>query len=479
MSKLKQLAGETVLYGLGSILPRMLNFLLVTLHTNIFSRAEYGEITKLYAFVAFVNIVFMFGMETAYFRFATKHGADSKRIFNLAQTSVLLISVPLSFVFILFSSPIASSLGVGQHPEFITWLTLVMLTDAIVAIPFARLRLEKKAIQFASAKIISVFILIILNYYFLKIAYDPTINVGYVFLANLIANAFFILFFFKTLLRWRPAYDREISPTMLRYAYPVMLTGVAGMTNEMFSRLTLEWWLPDGFYGTLSKKDALGVFGACYKFAVLMNLGIQAFRYAAEPFFFSNAIDRNSPKLFAKLNHYFVITCCAVLLGISINLDILKYFIGEEFWIGLSIVPILLVAYLFLGVYYNFSVWFKLKDKTYYGTWITMGGALITIGVNYLLIPQFGYMGSAWAALACYLSMTIACFALGQKYYPIPYKIIPGLLYLIATLVIIYSVELIPFSNQLLASTFHFLIIMVSIGLAYLAERKSLKQVVD
>lgn len=210
-----------------------------------------------------------------------------------------------------------------------------------------------------------------------------------------------------------------------------------------------------------------------------MNLGIQAFRYAAEPFFFSNAIDRNSPKLFAKLNHYFVITCCAVLLGISINLDILKYFIGEEFWIGLSIVPILLVAYLFLGVYYNFSVWFKLKDKTYYGTWITMGGALITIGVNYLLIPQFGYMGSAWAALACYLSMTIACFALGQKYYPIPYKIIPGLLYLIATLVIIYSVELIPFSNQLLASTFHFLIIMVSIGLAYLAERKSLKQVVD
>ncbi len=479
MSKLKQLAGETVLYGLGSILPRMLNFLLVTLHTNIFSRAEYGEITKLYAFVAFVNIVFMFGMETAYFRFATKPGADSKRVFNLAQTSVLLISVPLSFVFILFSSPIASSMDVGHHPEFITWLTLVMLTDAIVAIPFARLRLEKKAIQFASAKIISVFILIILNYYFLKIAYDPTINVGYVFLANLIANAFFILFFFRTLLRWRPAYDREISPTMLRYAYPVMLTGVAGMTNEMFSRLTLEWWLPDSFYGMLSKKDALGIFGACYKFAVLMNLGIQAFRYAAEPFFFSNAIDKNSPKLFAKLNHYFVITCCAVLLGISINLDILKYFIGKDFWLGLNVVPILLVAYLFLGVYYNFSVWFKLTDKTYYGTWITIGGALITILVNYLLIPLFGYMGSAWAALACYLSMTIACFFLGQKHYPIPYKIIPGLLYLIATLVIIYSVQLIEFSNQVFASTFHFLIIIVSISLVYLVERNNLTKAID
>ena len=335
MSKLKQLAGETVLYGLGSILPRMLNFLLVPLHTiDVFNREEYGEVTKLYAIVAFINIVFMFGMETAFFRFASKPGADAKRIFNLAQTSVLLISIPLSILFIALSAPMASYLDVAQHPEFITWLTLVMLTDAVVAIPFAQLRLEKKAMQFASAKIISVLLLIALNYYFLKINYDPAVNVGYVFLANLIANSFFILFFLRTLVSWRPAYDREISPVMLRYAYPVMLTGVAGMTNEMFSRLTLEWWLPDNFYGMLSKKDALGVFGACYKFGVFMLLGVQAFRYAAEPFFFSNAIDKSSPKLFAKINHYFVITCCVVLLGISINLDVLKYFIGEDFWVG-------------------------------------------------------------------------------------------------------------------------------------------------
>lgn len=475
MSKLKQLAGETVLYGLGSILPRMLNFLLVPLHTiDVFSRAEYGAVTKLYAFVAFINIVFMFGMETAFFRFASKPGVDAKRIFNLTQTSVLLISVPLSILFILFSSSIASSMGVEQHPEFITWLTLVMLTDAIVAIPFARLRLEKKALQFASAKIISVLLLLILNYYFLKINYDPAINVGYVFLANLIANLFFVLFFLRTLLRWRPAYDREISPVLLRYAYPVMLTGVAGMTNEMFSRITLEWWLPDNFYSNLSKKDALGVFGACYKFGVFMLLGVQAFRYAAEPFFFSNATDKNSPKLFAKINHYFVITCCIVLLGISINLDILKYFIGEDFWIGLSIVPILLVAYLFLGVYYNFSVWFKLTDKTYYGTWITVGGAVITISTNYFLIPIFGYTGSAWAALACYFCMTVSCFAIGQKIYPIPYKIIPSLVYLMATLFLIYSVNLIEIPHQAQATAFHVLIILIFIGSVYLLERKNL-----
>ena len=475
MSKLKQLAGETVLYGLGSILPRMLNFLLVTLHTDVFRRAEYGDITKLYAFVAFINIVFMFGMETAFFRFAAKPGADAKRIFNLAQTCVVAISVPLSILFILFFSPIASYMNVEQHPEFITWLTLVMLTDALVAVPFARLRLEKKPLPFASAKIINVLILLILNYYFLKINYDPSINVGYVFLANLIANSFFLIFFLKTLLTWRPAYDTEISPVMFNYAYPVMLAGVAGMTNEMFSRVSLEWWLPNDFYNALTKKDALGVFGACYKFAVLMNLGIQAFRYAAEPFFFSNAMDKNSPKLFAKINHYFVITCCLVLLGISINLDILKYLIGDDFWVGLSIVPILLVAYLFLGVYYNFSVWFKLTDKTYYGTWITVGGAGITIAANYFLIPIMGYTGSAWAALACYFSMTIACYVIGQKHYPIPYKIIPGLIYLMVTLFLIYTVNLVEIHNQALATAFHVIIILIFMGLVYLLEKNNLR----
>jgi O-antigen/teichoic acid export membrane protein len=255
-----------------------------------------------------------------------------------------------------------------------------------------------------------------------------------------------------------------------------MLTGVAGMTNEMFSRITLEWWLPDHFYNTFTKKDALGVFGACYKFAVLMNLGIQAFRYAAEPFFFSNALDKNSPLLFAKINHYFVITCCLVLLGISVNLDILKNLIGEDFWIGLPIVPILLVAYLFLGIYYNFSVWFKLTDRTYYGTWITVGGAIITILANYFLIPTLGYMGSAWAAFICYFSMAIACYAIGQKYYPIPYKIVPSMIYLTVTVVLIYSVNAIEFTNQELATSLHILLILLFVGAIYLLERKKWRE---
>jgi O-antigen/teichoic acid export membrane protein len=476
MNKIKKLAGETVLYGVGSILPRVLNFLLVFLHTkNMFSTEEYGVLTKLMAWVAFLNVVFTFGMETAYFRFANKPGYDANRIFNLAQTSVLLIGVPLSILLIVFASPIATALDVVNHPEFIVWLVIIMLMDAAVAIPFAQLRLQKKALRFAMAKISNVLILVGLNIYFLKIAYDPNVNVGYVFLANLIANSFFVLFFLKTLSNWRPTYDKTISPEMLRYAYPVMLTGVAGMTNEMFSRQMLEAWLPPHFYGTITNKAAMGIFGACYKFAVLMNLGIQAFRYAAEPFFFSQAADKNSPTLFAKINHYFVITCCVVLLGISINLDVFQFFIGKDFRAGISIVPILLLAYLFLGVYYNFSVWFKLTDKTYFGTIITIAGTVVTVAGNYFLIPILGYMGCAWAALLCYGFMAVSCYFFGQKYFPIPYLISKGIAYVMGTTALVYLVQAVTISNQWLATALHVAVLVGFISAVYFIERRGLK----
>jgi O-antigen/teichoic acid export membrane protein len=477
MNSLKHLAGQTVLYGLGSMLPRMLNFFLVPLHTiNMFSKEEFGVITQLMAIVAVVNVVFMFGMETSFFRFSTKEGAHREKIFNIAQTVVLFISLPLSVLFIVFASPIAASLNISNHPEFIIYLTLVMFVDALVAIPFAQLRLQNKALKFASLKIINVLILLALNYYFLKIAYNPSVNVGYVFIANLIANAAFILFFLKEIFTWRPTFDNSLTPVMVRYAYPIMITGVAGMINEMFSRFTLEWWLPDNFYPSLTKKEAGGVFGACYKFAVFMNLGIQAFRYAAEPFFFSSAQDKNSPQLFARINHYFIITCCIVLLGISINLDILKYFIGPEFWSGLSIVPILLLAYLFLGVYYNVSVWFKLTDKTHYGTLLTVGGALITLVANFILIPYFGFMGSAWAALLCYSSMAMMCYLIGQKFFPIPYAVGKAILYIVGTVLIIVGVNSVSIGSQWLATSFHAGVIALSLFIVYLLERRDLRQ---
>jgi len=480
MNQLKRLAGETVLYGLGSIVPRFLNFLLVPLHTSVFAPEDYGVITKLFAYVAVINIVFMFGMETAYFRFATKPCADEKRVFNLAQTIVVSISVLLSIFFIVWANPIAQFLLIPTHADLVIWLAIIMLVDAIVAIPFARLRLEKKASRFAIGKLINISILVGLNLFFLKVSFDPSVGVGYVVLANLLANGFYLLFFAPTLISWRPAFDRKISPSMVSYAYPIMFMGLAGMTNEMFSRLTLEWWLPKDFYPGKSGDYALGIFGACYKLAMLMSLAVQAFRYAAEPFFFSNASDKNSPQLFAKVNHYFIIVCCTLLLAVSINLDILKYFLGnEEYWEGLSIVPILLTGYLFLGVYYNLSVWYKLTDKTHYGTLITVGGVIITITLNYLLIPTLGYVGSSWVTLICYFYMTIACYLLGQKYYPIPYSVLKSLSYITLTIALIYLVNLMEFSAQWMTTAFHGIVLVFYLAVIYLVERSYFRQPVS
>jgi O-antigen/teichoic acid export membrane protein len=475
MGKLKRLAGETVLYGFGSIIPRFLNFLLVRLHTGVFAPEEYGVITKLFAYVAVINTIFMFGMETAYFRFANKEGADEKRIFNIAQTVVLLISGISSVLLILFAKPIACYLEIPSRPDLVIWLVVLMFIDAAVAIPFAQFRFYKKALRFAAGKILNVAILVFLNVFFLKLMNnDGTADVGFVVLANLIANAFYILFLAPTLLRWRPAFDRQLTPAVFEYSFPIMLTGLAGITNEMFSRITLEKWLPEGFYGK-STDYALGIFGAAYKFAVLMNLAIQGFRYAAEPFFFSHASEKNSPQLFAKVNHFFVIVCCLLLLTVSINLDILKHFLAKpEYWEGLHIVPILLLAYLFLGVYYNFSVWFKLSDRTYYGTIITLLGAVITVAANYFLIPIAGYEGSSWAALICYFFMTMLCYFLGQKYYPIPYNLLKLFAYILVTTFLCYAVNYISIPNHWVATGFHLFVIAAYIAIVFVIERKNL-----
>jgi O-antigen/teichoic acid export membrane protein len=472
MKQLKKLAGETVLYGMGSIVPRFLNFLLVPLHTAVFNPEEYGVITKLFAYVAVINIIFMFGMETAYFRYATKSDADKKRTFDLAQTIVVAISLLLSLILILCSKSLAIGWDIPGRANLIIWLVIIMFMDAIVAIPFARLRLEGKPTQFVVGKLANVLILVGLNVYFLKYAYNPSFGVGYVMLANLAANLFYFILFAKTLLSWRPVFDRTITPSMFSYAYPVMITGIAGMTNEMFSRVTLEWWLPENFYVGQSSAYALGIFGACYKFAMLMSLTVTAFRYAAEPFFFSTAADKNSPQLFAKVNHYFIIVCCAVLLIVGTNMDILKYFLrSEAYWEGLSIVPVLLLAYLFLGAYYNFSIWFKLTDKTYYGTIITVGGAILTIAANFFLIPVFGYWGSSLATLICYFSMAVLCYWLGQKFYPIPYSLFNSLGYIIVTTLIVYGVNALIFPSQWMATAFHILVVGLYIFILYMLEK--------
>ncbi|MBS1486361.1 MAG: polysaccharide biosynthesis C-terminal domain-containing protein [Bacteroidetes bacterium] len=481
MSKIKKLAGETVIYGLGNILPRFLNFLLVPIHTSFFHAEEYGIYTKLMALVGVLNILYSFGMETAFFRFTTKEGADPKKIFNIAQTAVTGISTVLTALLIFFSAGVAKLLSVEGHENFIVWLALIMFVDNVVSIPFARLRLEKKPLQFAFFRVSNVMIQIGLTLYFLYVVFDPAMGIAYLFLANLIANGFYLLFFAKTFFTWRPAYDRAMFSSMIGYAYPIMLTGLAGMMNEFFSRIALDKWLPDNFYPGKTAAFAVGVFGVCYKLSVFMNLTVQAFRMAAEPFFFSHATDRNSPQLFARVNHYFIIVCCFILLAVSINLDWLKilFLRKEEYWVGLSIVPPLLLGYLFLGVYYNFSVWFKLTDRTYFGTIITLGGALLTLLLNYLLIPVAGYQGSSWATVIVYGAMMVVCYGLGQKYFPIPYFVWIDAGYIAGTYLLLTVVNSISFSTQLQATTFQAATMLLFLVFVYAVERTGIRQQIN
>ncbi len=446
MSQLRQLAGQTVIYGASSVLGRVLNYLLVPLYTGVFAPAEYGVVTELYAFVAFLNIIFTYGFETTYFRFQTKSkGASS--YYQVAQTSLLTSTVIFSTILVLASGWIVEALHYPGKEKYVYWLAGILAIDAVVAIPFARLRLEGKSLTFALLKLGNILLNIGLNLFFLKLCpwwlpmypdsmmalvYSESMGVGYVFLSNLIANGIYLVVLFKAAFfinfQFGPMWTK-----MLKYAMPLMVMGFAGVTNEMLSRVLLKYWLPANFYPGWTNQDILGVFGACYKLSVFMTLAVQAFRYAFEPFFFSRSADKNSPELFAKVMHAFIVFGVFSWMLISMFLPVIAplFLRNEAYLTGLDIVPWLLFASLLLGIYFNLSIWYKLTDKTYYGAWMSLLGAVVTILGNFLLIPLWGYMGSAISAVLSYVVMVLLSYLLGQQHYRIPYSTNRSLFYMI------------------------------------------------
>lgn len=495
MSLLKKLAGQTALYGLSSMLGRALTFLLVPFYTAILLAADFGVMTELYSHVALLNIIFMLGMETAYFRFTNREGLNENEIFNNAESLLLSTSLFFAGLLILFSQPIANALDYPDKSNYITWLALILATDAIVAIPFAQLRLENKAARFAFIKIFNIVLNISLNVFFLvfcrKVSqgqllpslkpiidniYVPGNDVAYVFLSNLIANAMLLPIFWKSFSKLKFSIDPAILKPMLVYAYPLIFMGLAGMVNESFSRIILRRALPEGFYPGRSNAEALGIFGACYRLSVVMNLAIQSFRYAAEPFFFSQAPDKNAPDVFSRVMKWFIIACLFLFLMVSLNLDFLGRvtFRNPVYREGLVVVPYLLLANLFLGIYYNLSVWFKLTDRTYFGTFISIGGAVMTIVLNILLIPILGYEGSAMASIACYFLMCLASYALGQKYYPIPYETGNALLHIAVAVCLAVIGFKFNFSNPALEHAFNFLLFALYALFVFVFEKKLL-----
>lgn len=441
MSVAKKLASQTAVYGVSSIVGRVLTYLLVPVYTRVFGRAEYGIVTELYAYVAFLNIVFTYGIETAYFRFANREGVDRQELYSRVVSLLIISSIALSGVLALLAQPLAELLRYPDQSRYIVWLALILGLDAVVALPFARLRLENRARKFATVRLINIVVNVGLNLFFVKLCpdvlagktlpmlrplvaavYDPTLGVGYVFLVNLLANALYVPLLARELLGFRFRWPEwTVLRPLLAYAYPLMFMGLAGMVNEVLDRIVLKYWLPEGFYPGMSNQAAVGMYGACYKLSIFMSLVIQAFRYAAEPFFFSQSTQKNSPATFALVLKWFTLCCAFIFLFISLNLEDFGMLLGPQFREGLGVVPILLMANLFLGIYYNLSVWFKLTDKTYYGTYIGMGGAVLTVALNLLLIPFWGYLGCAWATLVCYFVMAVVCWRLGERHFPVPY----------------------------------------------------------
>lgn len=468
MGLIRKLAGETVLYGFSSIIGRLLNYFLVPLYTAVFLPVEYGIVTELYAYLAFLNIIYVYGLETAYFRFSTKESSSENEIYGLAITSILLTSLIFSSTIFFFAPEIAGLLGYGDQEILISWIAGILAIDAIVAIPFARLRLKGNARYFVLVKLSNISVNVLLNLFFIVLApilleneyplsslvnaiYNPDWGIEYIFLSNLIANFLMIVLLWRSFVDCKISFSWEKLQPLLIYAYPILFTGLAGVTNEMLSRVMLRHWLPEGFYGDQTNLAALGIFGACYKISVFMVLAVQAFRYAAEPFFFSNASNKNSPLLFANVMNWFVIFGTFSFLVISLNLDWIGYLFlrSPEYRDGLVIVPYLLMGGLFLGMYYNLSVWYKLSDKTIYGAYLAIGGVVLTVVFNLILIPILGYTGSAIATLITYSGMTVASYFLGRKSFPVPYQITKGFFYLILATTLLLLAQYFPLSLQL------------------------------
>ena len=434
LNPLKQLAGQTAIYGLPSILGRVLNYLLVPLYTRVLNPGEFGDFSVMYSYSGILIVIITFGMETAFFRYASKHN-NNPRVYSTTFLSVFVVAALFITVTQWFATPLAALIDYAEHPEYVRWFGWIIGIDALVSIPFAYLRQLGKAKKFALVRMTNVVINISCNLIFITLCNENLIS--YVFISNIIASVSVLLFLFPEIIKGFGKFDVAIWKKLMTFGIPMLFVGLSGNINENIDRLMLRYMLPEGI-----AEVQVGIYSACYKISILMALFTQAYRYAAEPFFFNYAKNKDSKDVYATLLNYFVIVVCAVFLFTMLFLDVIILIIGKDFREGDAVIPVLMMALLFLGVYYNLSIWYKLSDKTLYGAFISFIGAVITIVVNFVTIPVFGFIGSAWATFACYASMMVISYFWGQKYFPVNYNIKKFCIY-IGSALLIYFVSLI------------------------------------
>ncbi len=479
MNPLKKLVGQTAIYGLSSIIGRLLNYLLVPLYTRSFTLSEYGEVTILYAYVAFFVVILTYGMETAFFRFSQRQ-QHHKNVYSTSLISLLISSAAFIFLASYFADSIADAMHFSAHPEYIQYFALIIGLDAIASISFAKLRQQNQAIRFALVRLINIFVNIGLNLFFIlycpyaiknnlpsadfiQSIYNPEVGIGYIFIANLVASGLTILLLLPEMFKNSWIFDKALWRKMMIYSLPLMFAGLAGIANETIDRLMLDYLLP----ADVSKSE-IGIYGAYYKLSILMTLFVQTFRFAAEPFFFAQEKVGNAKKVYADVMKYFSIVTAFIFLGVMTYFELVENFIGQDFHDarGVIIVPVLLLANLFLGIYYNLSIWYKLTERTQFGAFLAFFGATITVVANFVLIPYLGFVGSAWATLICYFAMAVASYLLGRKYYPIPYPIGKISFYL-ASMLVLYVCSLYFDFGTLFNSTY----LLLFLVLVFLLEK--------
>ena len=449
---MKKLANQTVYYGISSIVGRIINFFLVPLYVRVFTEGQYGIYTNIYAYFTFLNILYTYGMETTYFRFVNKEG-DSRKVFSTTTASLTISSLLFSLFIYMGRQGLTSAMGYADHPEYAIWIMTILALDTLAVSSFACLRYRQRPVKFAFIKIMNIFVNVAFNLFFLVLSpymlgndrfqalyplihavYSPDVGIGYVFISNIIASAVTLLMLYKELSDFNFDIDIHLLKRMMQYTAPLVIVGFAGMINDNLDRTILKILLP----GSPEQNDILlGIYGANAKLSVFMVLVIQAFKYAAEPFFFLQSGKSDAKKTYSDVMKYFVIFGLMIFLFVDLYLDVFKYLVGRSgsrYHEGLGLVPILLMANLFLGIYYNLSIWYKLKDKTKIGAWISLAGAAVTIGLNFLFVPSFGYFASAWTKLICYMSMVLLSYMIGRRYYPVDYPLKKLAVYFLAAL---------------------------------------------
>ena len=492
---IKALAGQTVIYGMGTIVPRLLNYLLVPLYTRVFVAGVYGQITDLYAWIAFLLALLTYGMETTFFRYTQKENPD--KVFNNIVSCIIFTTGIFMILYILLYKNFAHLIQYEHNTQYVLFLGIIVALDALTAVPFAKLRRLNKAKLFTLIKIANVSLNIGLNLFFLLVIPETALEISnkifgpqaglliWVLISNVLSSLLSLLLLLPQFKGFRYELDKSLIRPMLTYSLPILLISLVGMVNEVADKILIKYLtpIPDaetlanlGMVGEEYALSQLGIYGANFKLAVLMTIFIQMFRYASEPFFFGKAKDRNAPELYAKVMTYFVIFCLLIFLGVMLYIDILKYFVGRggsDYHEGLIIVPIVLIANMFYGIVFNLSIWFKLTDRTFSGTIISIIGACITLLCLFVLVPHIGYLGAAIAHLGCYTTMMLVSYFWGQKVFPVPYQVGRIILYMIFAIGLFLLSTVFSEYSLIIRLIINTVLIIIYLGIVFIFERKN------